>query len=101
VRPIALLGALCNPLVIGGTFFFAVGMVTWLAALSGQRLSTVYPLAALAYVLVTGISIRVFHDPITPFKVLGIVLIIAGVSVIQMPATQSKLEPIAAQLGNE
>ena len=78
-----------NPIIIAGIGFFAFGTVLWLAAISGQRLSTVYPLAALGYILVTIASVKIFHDPITPAKIIGIILIITGISVIQLPCFQS------------
>jgi drug/metabolite transporter (DMT)-like permease len=82
LHPTYLLAALLNPYVIGGIFAFVASMLLWLAAISGQQLSSVYPLAALGYVIVTLVAALLFHDRITAWKVAGILLIVLGVAVL-------------------
>lgn len=81
-QPLLLLGALLNPYVILGTAAYAISMVLWLGAISGQALSVVYPMAALGYVLVSIASVWIFGDAVTPGKVLGIAFIITGILIL-------------------
>ncbi|MHB8414567.1 MAG: DMT family transporter [Acidiferrobacteraceae bacterium] len=85
--PLLLLSALFNPYIIGGIVAFAASMVLWLGAISGQQLSSVYPMAALGYVIVTIASVRIFHDTITVPKVAGILLILLGVVILNLGAS--------------
>ncbi|HEV3156107.1 MAG TPA: EamA family transporter [Candidatus Baltobacteraceae bacterium] len=85
-HPNELLNMLLNPYVAAGVFAYAASMVLWLAAINGQELSRVYPMAALGYVLVTIVSVKLFHDEITVWKVAGIALIILGVIVLNQGA---------------
>lgn len=88
-HPAILLGVLLTPYVMAGIAAFALSMVLWLGAISGQELSTVYPMAALGYVLVTVLSVRLFHDRIDAWKLAGIALIVAGVLILNVGANVS------------
>jgi multidrug transporter EmrE-like cation transporter len=78
------LAALREPRIACGVAAFAASMVVWLAAISGQQLSRVYPMAAIGYVLVTIASVRLFHDTVTPGKIAGIALIVIGIVVLNV-----------------
>ena len=83
-HPVQLVSALLSPIIIVGIALFACSVIFWLAAISGQELSRVYPLASLGYVIVTIASIKLFGDEISLPKIAGICLIILGVSILQM-----------------
>lgn len=80
--PSMLLAAIREPFIALGVTAFAASTVVWLAAISGQQLSRVYPMAALGYILVTIASVRLFHDTVTPWKIAGITLIVVGIVVL-------------------
>jgi len=98
-HPLLLATALWNPFIVAGTLSFGLSMVLWLAALSGEQLSTVYPMAALGYIAVTIASIRLFNDVVTPAKFAGLVLIVLGVVVLnlQFPTARPAATELAAQ----
>jgi multidrug transporter EmrE-like cation transporter len=51
-------------------------------ALRRGHLSVLYPIIALTYVWVTILSPMFFYDPVNAFKVIGVGLIVTGVSLI-------------------
>jgi drug/metabolite transporter (DMT)-like permease len=51
-------------------------------ALRDGELSILYPIISLTYVWVTFLSYFVFHENITPIKILGIAIIVTGVAVL-------------------
>ena len=59
--------------------FFA--LLCWLAAMTKFELSYAYPFMSLAFVLVLIFSAVLFHEAVTVPKVLGVVLIMAGIIV--------------------
>ena len=100
-HPIELLAALLSPMIIGGIALFACSVVFWLAAISGQELSRVYPLASLGYVIVTLASIKIFHEDITIYKILGIICIVVGVSILQVRTGSVIKTMISSSSANE
>lgn len=95
-HPFLLLAALLNPYVILGTAAYAISMILWLGAISGQALSVVYPMAALGYVLVSMASVWLFGDAVTPAKVFGITLIIIGIIVLNTGVTKPIVSTVSA-----
>lgn len=81
-NPAELLIAFLNPFVVAGVLAFALSMVLWLGAISGQQLSSVYPLAALGYVVVSVASVWLFRDTMGALKIAGIMLIVLGTIVL-------------------
>jgi len=73
-----IIGMLLEPFTIIGLLLYAISAVFWIAGLSKVELSRAYPLLGVGYALVFLLSIYLFKESITPFKVLGIILIIAG-----------------------
>ena len=87
LHPQPLLATIFTPLIIGGLFFFGIGVLFWIVALNGQELSRVYPLAALGYVVVSILSIYILDEKITAYKICGTMLIALGVCVLQIQPT--------------
>jgi drug/metabolite transporter (DMT)-like permease len=71
-----------NPYVIVGLMIYVCGTVFWLAALSRVDLSYAYPFASLSYVVMLTASWLLFHENITPLRLLGTLIVALGVIVI-------------------
>jgi len=65
-----------------GLFAALLAGVCWMAAMTKLELSFAYPFMSLSFVLVFIFSALIFHESITTPKVLGMLLIIAGIVVI-------------------
>ncbi|WP_256205566.1 EamA family transporter [Calditerricola satsumensis] len=61
---------------------YAVATILWLFVLSRVPLSVAYPAQSVAYILGVMGAFVWFGEPITVWKVLGCLLIMAGVSLI-------------------
>ena len=61
---------------------YGISTLLLVLALKDGELSLLYPVIALTYVWVTALSFLIFHDHINPWKLLGIVFIVAGVAVL-------------------
>ncbi len=75
-------GILTNWPLLGGYVCLGVMTILVVLALRGGQLSVLYPIIALTYVWVTILSPRFFDDIINAPKIIGLALIIAGVSFI-------------------
>ena len=71
-----------NPYVIIGLMIYVCGTVFWLAALSRVDLSYAYPFASLSYIVMLTASWLLFHENITPVRLLGTLIVALGVLVI-------------------
>lgn len=78
-NPIAMLA---SPPLFAGYALYGVSTVLLVVALRNAELSLLYPIIALTYVWVTGLSVVIFHEPLNLFKVLGIAAIVAGIGVL-------------------
>jgi multidrug transporter EmrE-like cation transporter len=72
---------LLNPWVIAAFAAAFVASLTWMLAMTKLDLSHAYPMTALTFCLVVLGSAVVFHEPITPLKLIGLALIVVGVCV--------------------
>ncbi len=70
------------PHVLIGLICYGVSAVFWIAVLSNVPLSLAYPMVSLAYVVVFIASWWLLKEPIPPTRILGLVVIVAGVFVI-------------------
>lgn len=70
-----------NPWIIStmAAGFFA--LVCWLAAMTKFELSYAYPILSLTFVFVLIFSALLLHEALTAAKVLGVLLVIAGIIV--------------------
>ncbi len=71
-----------NPYVVIGLFIYVCGTVFWLFALSRVELSFAYPFASLSYIVMLLASWLLFQENITPLRILGTLVIGAGVILI-------------------
>jgi multidrug transporter EmrE-like cation transporter len=70
------------PNVLLGLFFYAISTVFWLVALSKIELSVAYPMLSVGYILLMIISYILLNETITVYKVIGTLLVVAGVTLI-------------------
>ena len=68
--------------LLGGYSLYGMSTVLLVLALREGELSLLYPVISLTYVWVTVLSVAVFHETLTPLKIAGILLIVAGVAVL-------------------
>ena len=77
-----LLAAAANPFVIGGGILYALSFALWLIVLTRADLSYAYPLLSMGYVIVVILSRVVFHEVVTPARLLGTLVVCFGVYLI-------------------
>ena len=77
-----LMGLLTNLPLFCGYACYGLSTVLLVLALKDGELSLLYPVIALTYVWVTGLSFLIFHDTVNPLKLTGIVIIVIGVAVL-------------------
>ncbi len=70
---------LLNPLILGGVFVYGISTVLWLYVLSKLPFSTAYPLNSVAYALSLFVGFFIFKENIDLRKIIGTILILAGV----------------------
>ena len=71
-----------SPVVWAGLALFGLSAVVWLFALSRASLSFAYPFASLSYVLILIFGRFVLHEPVTPLRMAGVALIVAGIVLV-------------------
>ncbi len=81
-------GYLRNLPLLAGLFLYGVNTVLMVMALRQGHLSVLYPIIALTYVWVTILSPMFFVDHLNAFKVIGVALIVGGVSLIGVGSRQ-------------
>jgi drug/metabolite transporter (DMT)-like permease len=72
---------LTNYWLFAGAATYVIGAVILLIALKGGELSVLYPIIATSYIWVCLLSVR-FGEVMNPFKWVGVVAIVLGVSLI-------------------
>ncbi len=80
------LGMLLNPFIILSIFFTLLSGLSWMIAMSKFDISYAYPFTTLGFVLVFAFSIFLFNEPFTWQKLVGLVLIVAGIIVTSRSA---------------
>ncbi len=78
----SVLQMITSPWLLGGYCLYGMSTVLLVLALKKGQLSLLYPVISLTYVWVTILSVMVFREVMNPFKLAGIVLIVAGVGVL-------------------
>ncbi len=62
-----------------GIFAFGVATIVWIKILSLAKLSSVYPMQSIAYILVAILAYFIFGEKINAYTIIGIALIISGI----------------------
>ena len=73
---------LANWALWAGLSLYGLSTILLILALRDGELSLLYPVISLTYVWVTIMSVMVFHETINVFKVAGITVICAGVTLL-------------------
>ena len=71
-----------NPYVVGGLMVYVGSTLFWLMALSRVELSFAYPFASLSYIVMLVAAWRLFDENISPWRLIGTLVIGAGVLLI-------------------
>ena len=74
-----MLHLLLNPWIVSSIAAGFGALLCWLSAMTKFELSYAYPFMSLAFVLVLVLSVLLFHEALTTAKILGVLLIIAGI----------------------
>jgi len=77
-----LLAIVTNLPLIAGYALYGLFTLLMVLALREGELSLMYPIISLSYVWVTALSYFIFHDTLSPLKLLGIAGIMAGVALL-------------------
>jgi multidrug transporter EmrE-like cation transporter len=78
-----LFGLAKQPLFVSGVFLYGLSALIWFSVISSEQLSTAYPiLVSMTFVLVTAGSVVFFHEGVSAFKAVGIIVILAGIWIV-------------------
>jgi uncharacterized membrane protein len=86
VSPVAYLRALTNPWVASGAAILVLWLLSQMILLSWEDLSYVIPVTSIGYVLTAFLGRWLLHEQISPARWAGILLIVAGVGLVQRTA---------------
>ena len=78
----AAMAMILNPWLFSGYSMYGVSMVLLVLALRHANLSLLYPVFAMTYVWVTILSVVIFHESVNPYKLAGILTIVAGIAIL-------------------
>ncbi|UOQ92972.1 EamA family transporter [Halobacillus shinanisalinarum] len=74
-----LLQLLVDPLILSGFLSAFVASIFWMGAMTKFNISYAYPFMSLSFVLVFILSVFLFQEPITSYKVIGLSFIVVGI----------------------
>lgn len=79
---LTLKGTIKNKNLVMGVIIYGLGTITYIIALRGAQLSVIYPLVSTTYIWIAIFSQKILGEKMNALKWAGIVLILAGVSLI-------------------
>jgi len=68
-----------NPYILIGIFLYGISFIVWLIVLSRLKLSFVYPITSLNFVLVILASYHIFGEQLSATQLCAVAIIITGV----------------------
>ena len=71
-----------EPLFIVALLVFFLQFFNWMIVLAHADLSFAQPITALSYVTVSGASMAMFHEHLSPLRMVGLLMILVGVWII-------------------
>lgn len=71
-----------SPAIFVGFMCFGVSSILWLVVISRWELSYAYPIVSLGYVIAILYGVLLLNETLTMPKIIGCVLILAGISVL-------------------
>jgi drug/metabolite transporter (DMT)-like permease len=78
----AAISVLSRPLFLAVGVLIALQMINWLKVLDDADVSYALPITALSYVSVAAVSAIWLHEAVTPGRMVGMLLILAGVFLV-------------------
>ena len=84
-----------NPFLISGLLVYGFGAVLLIIALKYGELSVLYPIIATSYIWVSFLSMYYFGELMNVYKWIGVVIIVAGVSLIGYGGTEHASNKLA------
>ncbi|MGI8989650.1 MAG: DMT family transporter [Bryobacteraceae bacterium] len=75
--------------LLAGYCLYGINTLLLMLALRDGELSVLYPIIALSYVWVAILSIYFFEDRLNPWKIAGIFVIVAGVTILGRSGRES------------
>jgi drug/metabolite transporter (DMT)-like permease len=85
---------LTNYPIFGGILLYMIGGVLLILSFRGGEVSVLYPIIATGYIWVSILSVRYLGEEINPFKWVGIIIIISGISLIGFGSRNSDTESV-------
>lgn len=80
---------LTNWPILAGVGLFGIGAIFLIKGLQGGDLSLLYPILATGYIFVTILGITIFNEPFTYLKILGVISIILGITLLSKTTTHT------------
>jgi len=71
-----------EPHILGGVVCYVVSVVVWVMALSRVEVSIAYPMLSIGYVVNAVAAYYLLGEPVTPLRMVGIAVIVAGVFMV-------------------
>ncbi len=77
-----------TPTFLVACLLYAVSTVIWVSLMARLPLSTAYPVViAISIILTTLLGVIVFKEPLTSQKIIGLMVVIAGVKIVSSSLT--------------
>jgi multidrug transporter EmrE-like cation transporter len=74
-----------RPEILIGMVLYIGSFVMWLGLLSMMDISIVYPVfVSAAFVIVTAVSIFLFHESVNTLRIIGIAVVVAGITLVSI-----------------
>lgn len=74
--------ALATPVVLLGFGLYFCGFLVWMTLLKDLDLGRAFPMTGIVYVATFTVAVTVFHEALNPLRLLGVAVIIAGVTLL-------------------
>jgi len=68
--------------IVAGLFLYGISTVIWIMALKKLELSYAYPLLSINYIFILLASYFFLHEPISGLRIVGVLFILAGISLV-------------------
>jgi multidrug transporter EmrE-like cation transporter len=75
-----------SPFILAGLASYVISVAIWLVVLSRVDVSVAYPMVSLGYVFTVVIARFVFQEPVTPLRLLGVLVVCTGIILIARSA---------------
>ena len=83
----SLLSIFKSPAAYLSVAFYGFSIMTWFMALKTLPLNTTFPMQAIGYVLVFGLSSVIFHEKVSFVSLIGLVIMCIGVVTLRFGAS--------------